>query len=253
VLVIIGLIAGSVLVGRDLIRAAQVRSVISDVEKYKTAAMTFMGKYNCLPGDCLNATAFFGASTNCGLWAPLAPGTCNGNGNGTIEWQGGEGAPLGPTPSYAGHSSEDVLFWQQLSLDHMIEGSYSGFNGSAGWSYVQSDNGVPFSSKEPGNCYGIVYSEYDSTGSRIAGYKVGNNFEFGFSGTPSVSQGCSQGGLAPIQAQSIDSKIDDGMPFTGNITTWYNTNTCTLGVLSSSTWNPANSAPVCALIFSAGF
>ena len=41
VLVIIGLIVGGVLLGRDLIHAAEVRSVISDVERFRTAALTF--------------------------------------------------------------------------------------------------------------------------------------------------------------------------------------------------------------------
>ena len=45
VLVIIGLIIGGVLVGRDLIAAAQVRAQISQIEKYQTAVNTFRGKY----------------------------------------------------------------------------------------------------------------------------------------------------------------------------------------------------------------
>src|ERR1019366_6843373 len=71
VLVIIGLIVGSVLVGRDLIRAAELRSVISEVEKYKTAVMTFKGKYDCLPGDCANATTFLADHIQGGL--PIDP------------------------------------------------------------------------------------------------------------------------------------------------------------------------------------
>jgi prepilin-type N-terminal cleavage/methylation domain-containing protein len=51
VLVIIGLIVGGVLVGQDLIRAAEVRATISQIEKYNTAANTFLGKYGYLPGD----------------------------------------------------------------------------------------------------------------------------------------------------------------------------------------------------------
>ncbi|MGH9519815.1 MAG: type II secretion system protein, partial [Terriglobales bacterium] len=51
VLVIIGLIVGSVLAGQDLIRAAEVRATISQIEKYQTAVNTFYGKYGALPGD----------------------------------------------------------------------------------------------------------------------------------------------------------------------------------------------------------
>ena len=50
VLVIIGLIVGGILTGKDLIRAAELRSVQSDKEKIVTAINTFELKYNCLPG-----------------------------------------------------------------------------------------------------------------------------------------------------------------------------------------------------------
>jgi hypothetical protein len=51
VLVIIGLIVGGVLVGRDLIQAAAVRATITQIEKFNTATNTFYTKYNGLPGD----------------------------------------------------------------------------------------------------------------------------------------------------------------------------------------------------------
>ena len=57
VLVIIGLVVGSVLVGQDLIKAAQVRATISQIEKYNTTANTFYGKVGSLPGDLNSVTA----------------------------------------------------------------------------------------------------------------------------------------------------------------------------------------------------
>jgi prepilin-type N-terminal cleavage/methylation domain-containing protein len=59
VLVIIGLIIGGVLAGRDLIRAAELRSLVSEVERYNSAVNAFKLKYNCLPGDCATATNFW--------------------------------------------------------------------------------------------------------------------------------------------------------------------------------------------------
>jgi len=59
VLVIIGLIVGAVLVGQDLIRAAEVRATIAQIEKYNTVVNTFRGKYGGLPGD-LNASLALG-------------------------------------------------------------------------------------------------------------------------------------------------------------------------------------------------
>src|SRR5688572_21710023 len=82
VLVIIGLLVGGVLVGRDLIKAAEIQKVISQAEQYKTVFYTFKNKYNCIPGDCRNATTFFGTPTGIGcsdVITPVTDGTCNGN------------------------------------------------------------------------------------------------------------------------------------------------------------------------------
>src|SRR5438105_3445874 len=76
VLVIIGLIIGGVLAGREMIQAAEVRATVGQVEKYNTAVNTFFNKYNCLPGDCAQ-TLNFGLGTSGG------PGD-NGNGDGFI-------------------------------------------------------------------------------------------------------------------------------------------------------------------------
>ena len=58
VLVIIGLIIGGVMVGQDLINAAKIRQQITQLEQIETQINTFKVKYNCLPGDCANATDF---------------------------------------------------------------------------------------------------------------------------------------------------------------------------------------------------
>jgi prepilin-type N-terminal cleavage/methylation domain-containing protein len=114
VMVIIGLIIGSILVGRDLIRAAEIRSVASDKEKIVTAVNTFRNKYNCMPGACPNATDFFGANP---AGCPIPPGsqpstqTCNGGSTGRI-----------------GYSSdyEPYYFWQQLAAAGLWPGIYRG-------------------------------------------------------------------------------------------------------------------------------
>ena len=65
VLVIIGLIVGGVLVGQDLIAASKQRQVISKLGDLTTFVNAFKLKYNCLPGDCKNASTFgLGANGN---------------------------------------------------------------------------------------------------------------------------------------------------------------------------------------------
>ena len=71
VLVIIGLIVGGVMVGRDLIEGARIRAQIGQFQEYQIAINGFRLKYNCLPGDCAEASN-------------LSLGT-SGNGNGLVQ------------------------------------------------------------------------------------------------------------------------------------------------------------------------
>src|SRR5262249_9059877 len=79
VLVIIGLITGGILVGRDLIHAAEIRSTVAQEEKLNVAAQTFRTKYNCLAGDCADA-ATFGFDV-----CPALSFGYSGNGNGVLD------------------------------------------------------------------------------------------------------------------------------------------------------------------------
>jgi prepilin-type N-terminal cleavage/methylation domain-containing protein len=55
VLVIIGLIAGGILAGSELIHASKVRATVKRFTEIDTAVNTYRTKYACLPGDCVNA------------------------------------------------------------------------------------------------------------------------------------------------------------------------------------------------------
>jgi prepilin-type N-terminal cleavage/methylation domain-containing protein len=50
-IVVIGLIAGFALKGKELINAARLRSVVDQVNTFKIAIQGFMDKYGALPGD----------------------------------------------------------------------------------------------------------------------------------------------------------------------------------------------------------
>ena len=58
VLVILGLIVGGILTGQTLIHQAEIRSQIKQFQDYTLAYNTFKLKYNCVAGDCSNATSF---------------------------------------------------------------------------------------------------------------------------------------------------------------------------------------------------
>jgi prepilin-type N-terminal cleavage/methylation domain-containing protein len=110
VLVIIGLVIGGVTVGQDLIRSAELNSVITDVRKYELAYNTFKLKYDELPGDIDNAQSYWPTCIDNG-----AANLCNGNGNGKVNgW-------------------EAVRSWQHLSLARIIPGNYVGVQDGSPW------------------------------------------------------------------------------------------------------------------------
>lgn len=233
-LVIIGLIVGGVLVGQDLIKAAQARKIISEKDALDAAVNTFKGKYNCLPGDCANATNFWGQAGGCGPYGnSLTPGgpTCNGNGNGLIEW--GDGV-----------SKEAQNFWQHLynaGLTNLpypaqigVEIQAAGTNDAA----VPGQN-VPMSGTGLGAWEAVYWNAqmvtqiYGGCGypwSSFVGSCWGQANVLEFIGS---AAGWGQGGnavaLTPMMLLNIDTKVDDGLPDQGSIRGgWGTTVLCTV-------------------------
>lgn len=185
VLVIIGLIVGGVLVGQDLIKSAETRATISQIEKFNAAATTFRDKFGGLPGDLNNSRA-----SQFGLGPTRASGTGQGDGNGLIE---GAGAS---TPE--GLMGETVMFWSDLTTASLISSSVSApaTNGTAG---VADD--LPSSRMREAAKF-HVYSV------------LGRNYFYigGFGSAVNSSTGAftASNAISPIQAFSIDEKLDNG-------------------------------------------
>jgi hypothetical protein len=190
VLVIIGLIIGSVLVGRDLISSATIRSQLSQFEQLNAAVNTFLGKYGGLPGD-LNASlaSQFGFASRNGT-------TGNGNGDGLIQGSGGW-AIL--------QQGEPYMFWQDLASSNLLPGSSGGCFGPAG--------------KIPGNCF-FVYSGGVQGGNGLNYYNLSVPVNLNGYGRCSWCL-ASNPGLTVAQAYNIDLKIDDGLPQSGNVKSLY--------------------------------
>jgi len=137
VLVIIGFIIGGILAGRHLIYITQFRTIASELERYNTATMTFKTKYDALPGDMSNAQQMFGV-TACADISLGGNNTCNGDGNGIIEYSDKNG------------DSEGFRYWQHLALAGLIPGTYSGRD-SSNTAYFSGTPGVdaPLSKVSP--------------------------------------------------------------------------------------------------------
>lgn len=127
VMVIIALVVGGIVAGRSMIKSSEMIKLHSQVEQLLVGIRTFQGKYQCLPGDCKNATDFFGADdpsicnvVTDGVPMPLdktigAGGVCNGDGDGKYDANEGSGITY-----------ENVELWRQLGRTKLIPGEYSG-------------------------------------------------------------------------------------------------------------------------------
>ena len=214
VLVIIGLIIGGVLVGQDMIKAAQTRAQIAQIERYNSGANSFKAKYNGIPGDLNLADANnFGFYTSGCLGDGSFP-QGGRNGNGLIE-----GAGL--ADSSAGIMGENMLFWTDLSQAGFIDGNFPG-NGyaSAGCLGASPNLNLTLGNQYIGDYlpagkigYGTFLHVYSTSGANYFLLTQLTSFATASSnvvGTPSI----------PVsQAYNIDKKIDDGLPTSGNVQT----------------------------------
>jgi prepilin-type N-terminal cleavage/methylation domain-containing protein len=199
-LVVIGLIAGGILVGADMIKASELRGTIAQVEKYNSAVNTFRVKYNALPGDILQSYAqAYGLFT-------LSAGISNGLGDGSGLLEGGAAGITAP-------AGETLVFWRHLSDASLVEGSF-GVNGNGAIvaatglvtaNNVSVDNSLPPSKVKPRQ-YFVVYSE--------SGFNYYQLLPVSQVSTP-AAYSFSSFGLTPQQAFNMDQKLDDGSPNSG--------------------------------------
>jgi prepilin-type N-terminal cleavage/methylation domain-containing protein len=194
VLVIIGLIVGGVLVGQDLIKAAENNAAIQQFEKTDAAVNTFRTKYNGIPGDLLNPANFGLASSNAGTAG-------RADGDGVIETAGAAGCS-----NAFGLGGESALFWNHLAFVQLIGGTFaiSDYTADAAITSI-GDSHLPQSKFGKGNRLHIT---------NVAGrnvYVVSNI-------TATTATTCAltgQDGLTPLQASNVDVKKDDGNASTG--------------------------------------
>lgn len=105
-LVIIGLIAGAIVFGKQLILAHEVQLQIAQLQAFDTAVLNFKIKYRCLPGDCVMAERY-------GLGQP-------GDGSRVID---------GPyiDDEHRLNQPEMIEFWRHLSKSGFVKESYPGY------------------------------------------------------------------------------------------------------------------------------
>jgi prepilin-type N-terminal cleavage/methylation domain-containing protein len=215
VLVIIGFIAGGVLVGRDLVRAAEVRATILQIEKYNTAVNTFRQKYGYLSGDIRDPDASsFGFAAR-GQYAG------EGDGNGIIEGVTSNSA----NQNFGVHEAagETLMFWADLSSAKLIDGTFTAASTHTPVTSTPSSATplyLPPAKLGRGNYFYVWSGGYQPL---TTGDGDGINY-FGLGAVTGIANPTyftSRFGLSVSEASEIDRKIDDGLPIKGKVTAKY--------------------------------
>jgi prepilin-type N-terminal cleavage/methylation domain-containing protein len=253
VLVILGLLTGGILAGQSLIRAAELRSVTVDFNKYQSAAMSFRDKYFALPGDMPNAVRFWGAQAGgtadgkdatCAALTTSSTGTatCNGDGDGTIDYDNSVDSPY-----------EGFRAWQQLANAGLIEGQYAGVGFGSDQNFYTQRVNTPGSKISNGVWQIGYYSTFlwspVSSGHFISFGSIAGSFTGRWHNEI----------LSPEEAWNIDTKMDDGKPYTGKMVDiksdsgYLYTPNCTTNETSSAEYALTTSGAQCLAMFAAGF
>lgn len=231
VLVIIGLIVGSVMAGRNLVQSSQLTKAANQMVQLNSAVGAFKSQYGGLPGDITNATTYWGnyANPNCTNSLPsdsYYPGTCNGDGNGIIEKN-----PVGPN-----FHTEMTRAVQQLALAGLISGTYNGTSTTSGYFTVLGINEPPAALQGLG--FTVAQDEFTTTINVIT------------LGRPNMTM-MSNAALTPEQAMNFDTKIDDGLPNSGKVQgmTGFYPDDGNWSCISGSAYNTANGGFDCIVRF----
>ncbi len=199
VLVVIGLIIGGTLVGREMVQAAEIRGTLAQIDKYKQAYAAFLGKYNCVPGDCRNASTYGLPESQ---WL-ITNAQTDGDGDGLISSDRTTTlANNGRTALIETWDAFSHLFGVKMISDVIRIGN------QGARSNIPINNGLLYFTSLRYASQPAWYRTPDRPGNYLyIGLYPGNNTDF--SGTDTV--------LKPQEAYAIDVKLDDGLPMSGTV------------------------------------
>jgi hypothetical protein len=230
ILAVLGLLVGTIIGARAMLRNRQLGMVQTEATKLHTATQQFRLKYGYLPGDMPNASE---------IWSSAS----NGTGNGLI---GVSGSPV------AGEASEWLYAVQHLSFAKLIEGSFSGAL-NPGVSTPAGPlplTGYSFTTDGLANSEALSDTTlYDGNYTAALYFGLLNS---GGGGAPSRLWAPT---ISGEDAWLLDSKFDDQYPATGHTRTYISTapnsvtTTCTSAGGAPINYDRSLKNPSCALIF----
>lgn len=208
VMVIVGLLLGSVLKGQELISAARVRHISAQLDSVKIAYLGFQDRFRAYPGDVPDAVAASNIpnSPAFGGGCGVVGGFC---GNGRID------------------PAENLVVWMQIARSGFINETYGGAVGAAQMAFQPANM-----TNSPSNPYGgFLVLVHDN--------------DYGDVGPTSFVLNVKTGGGMPVAiVAELDRKLDDGIAGTGVFRTSINYGgqdpLCTTGVNGTATLAYAN-------------
>ncbi len=181
VLLIISLLAGGILAGRELINSARVRNLEITLNNIEAAYYAFIERYRQIPGDMTKTDA----------QTLIGDGSIDagGNSNGKLD---------------SGDYKEAAAAWVHLSSAGFLKGRYEGNDTTLSADDYQSPSVAP---TNPFSGYLLLGRSHDY--STTAGAPASSN---------AVRLGLILGANLPVRiALELDAKIDDGKPLTGKL------------------------------------
>jgi prepilin-type N-terminal cleavage/methylation domain-containing protein len=182
-IIIVSIIVVSVIAGQKILEQSKLKKIVSEYQNIDSASATFFSKYGKLAGDLNIATQYFSSSY-----------TMDGNANNILDTD-----------------VERFTFWQHISLAGLIKGAYNPMP------YIDSGN---ISDYNPDNMFPLSHS---------GGYFVPAYFFEGVFSKKNVialarieiesnsSLAIIEGVLKHDLIYSLDYKLDDGKPLSGNL------------------------------------
>ncbi|QDT53874.1 hypothetical protein Pan44_19000 [Caulifigura coniformis] len=196
VLVIVALIIGGIVVGRELITVSKLRADISLIQQFDQNVQTFKTKYGCLPGDCVQPERFFTGLA----WNE------EGNGDGVIGFNTGTPGTVFRNGSFSNNETS-------FAMDQMAR---AGLSPALPFSTTGANASVLPALKSTPSFKFMIQAKCNSVGA--ACYTIGGHYYYlGItSGGPTILNS-SPTAYTPAEGFAIDSKIDDGKAITGKV------------------------------------
>jgi prepilin-type N-terminal cleavage/methylation domain-containing protein len=221
VLVIIGLLIGGVLQGRELINNARVTATIAQIKGFDTAVASFEDAFGSYPGDMSNTTNRL----------PNCTGACMDGTGGTL---GDRRLATAPTAT-PGPTGEAYQFWVHLNRAALIT-AVDGSN-------VQ-EFGVGLPKSDVGNGgFQVGYHDADAVGALGTLTNAASGHYLSLRGIP--TNPTTPGAMTTRDAARIDRKVDDGSPDTGG--TGVDQAACMVAGGGGQIYHEANETVLCSL------